>query len=172
MPVPLRQGLSDVACVARFGSSADPKAVLRDAGACMQYAGTNYLAILLAAAASFLFGAVWYGTLARLWMAAVGKTEAEIKGSGQTPVLYLVAIIAQLIMAWVLAGLIGHLGPGRVTLRNGLISGAFAWLGFVVTTLVVNHGFQGAKRSLTVIDSGHWLGVLLIQGAIIGAMGT
>jgi hypothetical protein len=137
----------------------------------MQFAGTNHWAIMLATAASFMFGAVWYGTLAKPWMAAVGKTEAEIKASGQAPVLYLVAIIAQLVMAWVLAGLIGHLGPGRVTLRNGVISGAFAWLGFVATTLAVNHGFQGAKRSLTVIDGGHWLGVLLIQGAIIGAMG-
>lgn len=138
----------------------------------MQYAGTNYWAIMLAAAASFMFGAVWYGALAKAWAAAVGKTEAEIKQAGPTPVLFLVAIVAQLIMAWVLAGMIGHLGPGRVTLRNGIISGAFVWFGFVATTLAVNHGFQGARRSLTVIDGGHWLGVLLIQGAIIGAMGT
>jgi hypothetical protein len=172
MPPPLRQGLFDVVCVARCGSPSDPKAVLHDAEATMQFAGTNYWAILLAAAVSFLFGAIWYGMLAQPWMEAVGKTEAEIKGSGQTPVLYLIAIIAQLVMAWVLAGLLGHLGLGQITLRNGLISGAFAWLGFVATTIAVNHGFQGAKRSLTVIDGGHWLGVLLIQGAIIGAMGV
>ncbi|MBM3524115.1 MAG: DUF1761 domain-containing protein, partial [Alphaproteobacteria bacterium] len=36
----------------------------------------------------------------------------------------------------------------------------------------VNHGFQGVKRALTVIDGGHWLGVLLIQGVIIGWMGV
>ncbi len=124
------------------------------------------------AAASFLFGAAWYGALARPWMAAVGKTEAETKASGQSPALYLVAMVAQLVMAWVLAGMIGHLGPGRVTFLNGLISGAFAWLGFVATTLAVNHGFQGVRRSLTLIDGAHWLGVLLIQGAIIGAMGV
>jgi hypothetical protein len=46
------------------------------------------------------------------------------------------------------------------------------WLGFVATTLVVNNTFQGAKRSLTYIDSGHWLGVLLLQGAIIGLLGV
>jgi uncharacterized membrane protein required for colicin V production len=106
-------------------------------------------------------------------MAAVGKTEQEIKASG-TPmaVLFVITIIAQLVMAWVLAGVIGHLGMGQVTLRNGLISGGLAWLGFVATTMVVNHGFQGAKRALTVIDGGHWLGVLLIQGAVIGWMGV
>lgn len=138
----------------------------------MQYAGTNYWAIALAAAASFLFGAVWYGALGKAWIAAVGKSEDEVRSSGQTPLLYLVAMGALLVMAWVLAGIIGHLGPGSVTLRNGLISGAFIWLGFVATTIVVNHGFQGANRTLTVIDGAHWLGVLLIQGAVIGAMGV
>ena len=75
-------------------------------------------------------------------------------------------------MAWVLAGLIGHLGAGQVTVRTGIISGVFCWLGFVVTTLAVNHAYQGARRALTLIDAGHWLGVLLIQGAVIGLMGV
>jgi hypothetical protein len=139
----------------------------------MAFAGVNYLSIALAAAAAFVFGGVWYGVLAKPWMAAVGKTEQEVKASGAPmAVLFLVTFIAQLVMAWVLAGIIGHLGPGQVTLRNGVISGGLAWLGFVATTMVVNHGFQGAKRALTVIDGGHWLGVLLIQGAIIGWMGV
>jgi hypothetical protein len=139
----------------------------------MAFAGVNYLAIALAAAAAFVFGGVWYGVFAGPWMAAVGKTEQEIKASG-TPmaVLFVVTFIAQLVMAWVLAGIIGHLGMGQVTLSNGQISGALAWLGFVATTMVVNHGFQGAKRALTVIDGGHWLGALLIQGGIIGWMGV
>ena len=75
-------------------------------------------------------------------------------------------------MAWVLADVIGYLGPGEVTFRNGVISGAFIWLGFVITTLSVNHAFQGAKRELTLIDGGHWLGVLLLQGSVIGLVGA
>ena len=139
----------------------------------MAFAGINYLAVILAAAAAFVFGGIWYRVLAKPWLAAAGKTEQDIKMSA-TPMalLLLITFIAQLVMAWVLAGLIGHLGPGQVTLRNGLISGGFVWLGFVATTMVVNHGFQGARRALTVIDGGHWLGVLLIQGAIIGWMGV
>ena len=53
-----------------------------------------------------------------------------------------------------------------------MITAAFMWLGFVITTLSVNNAFQGAKPALTVIDGGHWLGVLLLQGAIIGLMGA
>jgi hypothetical protein len=139
----------------------------------MAFAGINYLAIALAAIAAFVFGGIWYRALAKPWMAAVGKTEPDIKSSGgPMAVLLLVTLIAQLVMAWVLAGVIGHLGPGQVTLRNGLISAGFLWLGFVATTMVVNHGFQGATRALTAIDGGHWLGVLLLQGAIIGWIGV
>jgi len=136
----------------------------------MDFAGMNHLAIPLAAVASYAFGSVWYMTLAKPWMAALGKTEADLKAGPQVRP-FVMAFVMQLLMAWVLAGLIGHLGTGQVTLANGVISAAFCWAGFVLTTLVTNHGFQDAKGMLTVIDGGHWLGVLLIQGAVIGAMG-
>jgi hypothetical protein len=140
----------------------------------MAFAGMNYLAILTAAVASYIFGAVWYMALSKPWLAALGKNEAEIKGSdGKRPATpFIVAFVAQLVMAYVLAGLIAHLGPGHVTPRSGVISALFVWAGFVATTLVTNHGFQGAKRSLTVIDGLHWLGVLLIQGLVIGLIGV
>jgi hypothetical protein len=41
-----------------------------------------------------------------------------------------------------------------------------------MTSLIVNHAFQGAKRMLTLIDGGHWLGVLLIQSAVLILMTT
>ena len=59
-----------------------------------------------------------------------------------------------------------------MTLRNGLFSGLMIWAGFVMSSLVVNHQFQGAKGTLTFIDGGHWLGVLLIQSAVIVLMST
>jgi hypothetical protein len=140
----------------------------------MQFAGLNYFAIVLAAIVSFMFGWLWYGVLlSKQWIRAVGKTEDEIKGKGgPTPAPFVIAFIAQLIMAWILAGVIGHLGPGEVTLRNGLISAAVIWFGFVITTLTVNNTFQGSKRELTLIDGGHWLCVLLLQGAVIGLLGV
>jgi hypothetical protein len=90
----------------------------------------------------------------------------------RSPVPFIVSIVALLIMAWVLAGGIGHLGPGQVTLKNGVISALFMWLGFVITTLAVNYSFGQRRPMLIVIDGIHWLGVLVIQGAIVGAMGV
>lgn len=141
----------------------------------MDFAGMNYYAIPIAALASFLFGGVWYGVLSKPWLDAVGKTEADIRAASAgypIPPAFVIAIVSQLVMAWVLAGLIGHLGQNQVKISNGLISAAFVWIGFVATTLATNHGFQGQRVKLTLIDGGHWLGVLLIQGLIIGAFGV
>ena len=137
----------------------------------MTFAGMNYLAIVIAAAAAFVFSGIYYRIVGDAWMKAIGFSKKSMaKKSMRTPLL--IAAAADLIMAWVLAGLIAHLGPGQVTLKNGLVSGAFVWLGFVATTIAVNYAFGMRKPALSVIDSGHWLGVLLIMGAIIGAFGV
>lgn len=78
---------------------------------------------------------------------------------------------AQLVMAFILAGLIGHLGPDQVTVTNSVISAAIVWAGFVLTSMLVNHRYQGSCMSHSVIDGAHWLGVLLIQGLVIGLFG-
>lgn len=140
----------------------------------MHFAGLSLFAIVLAAVVSFMFGWLWYGILfPKQWMAAAGKTEADLKAQGgPTPTPFVISFVALLVMAWVLAGVIGHPGTGAITLRSGVIAGALMWLGFVATTLAVNHTFQGAKPVLTLLDGGHWLGVLLLQGAVIGWLGV
>lgn len=142
----------------------------------MHLTGINYWAVALAATASFVFGGIWYGVLSKQWMDAANVDEAFVnrRGAGPSPVPFIVAFLAQLFMAWMLAGVLLHLSRGGLPFspRNGIVSGALMWAGFVMTSLIVNHAFQGAKAKLTLIDGGHWLGVLLLQGAILGFMGT
>ena len=135
----------------------------------MAFAGINYLAILIAAAASFAFGAVWYRALGVQWMAAANVTAADMENYMGKPV-YVTAGVCQLVMAFLLAGAIGHLD--RVDLPGAPITAAFLWLGFVATSMTVNHRFQGKGWNLTLIDGGYWLIALLIQGGIIGALGV
>ncbi len=140
----------------------------------MSFGNLNYWPILIAAVASFAFGAVWYTMLSRQWLAARGRTAAEVQGeTGRSPVPFIISFVALLIMASMLSGILSHLARGgtEMSVRSGLISGFFLWLGFVITTMAVNHAFHGERRSLTLIDGGHWLGVLLIQGAILGWWG-
>jgi len=86
-----------------------------------------------------------------------------------SPVPFVISFVAELVMAWMLAGIIGHMG--QVTVKDGLISAFFVWLGFVITTMAVNHAYAKARPALTAIDGGHWLGVLLVQGLVIGLFG-
>lgn len=136
----------------------------------MTFAGLNYLAILLAALAAFGWGAIYYMTLSKQWLAAVGITKEQMQSRSAAP--FVISFIALIVMSWVLAGTLGHLGPGQVTIKNGIISGLFLWLGFIATTVFVNNAYPGRKYSLSVIDSIHWLGVVVIEGAVIGAMGV
>ena len=137
-------------------------------------AGLNPWMLPLAAIASFLFGGIWYTVLSKQWLAAANLDEAQLKGpGGPSPVPFVIAFVAQLFMAWMLSGLLLHMAkaglPGNI--KNGLITALFIWAGFIVTTLVVNHRFQKQSWALTFIDAGHWLGVLLIQGMILGQWG-
>jgi hypothetical protein len=90
------------------------------------------------------------------------------KFSGQIP--FFIAFAANLVMAWVLAGMVGHMGS--VTIRSAVISGLFAWAGFIVTTMLVNNAFTGRRHMLTVIDAGYWLVVLVLMGVVIGWIGV
>jgi hypothetical protein len=137
----------------------------------MKFAGIDYWAVVIAGIVGYAAGALWYWGWSKPWMEAQGFTPESMKAN-QSPVPYLLAFAANLVMAWMLAGVVGHLGTGAVTIRSGVISAAAVWLGFVVTTQTVNYSFGKRPLKLLLIDSGHWLTVLLLQGAVIGLMGV
>jgi hypothetical protein len=138
----------------------------------MTFSGINYIAVIIATLAGFGLGAVWYMVLGGVWLNAIGKTKEQLaKDEGPAKALpFIIALVALFIMALMLAGLMGHLGD--VSVRGGAITGLFVWVGFVITAMGVNHAFGGAKPMLTLIDGGHWLAVLLVMGAVIGAFGV
>jgi hypothetical protein len=135
----------------------------------------NYLSIFIAACAAWIFGGIYYTALSRPWMASQGKTmeqcKAEMEGKSKLAMVlpFVLAFVGALIMAWALYGVLVHLKTFSV--RAGMISGAIIWFGFILTTMTVNNAFHGKRPMLTVIDSLHWLGGLLIMGLIVGWMG-
>lgn len=126
----------------------------------------------IAGVIGYAVGAVWYGVLGSRWLAALGLTKSDIQDASGRPKSYapfIVALVADYVMAFVLYGIMGHVG--EITLRNGLISAAFVWAGFVITTLAVNNSFAMRSRALIWIDGGHWLLVLLVMGTVLGLLG-
>jgi hypothetical protein len=141
----------------------------------MTFAGINYVAIVIAAVLAFVASSVWYMSLSRSYAAALGKTADQMAEERKKPgafLPYIYALVANIIIGWMLAGLLGHLGAGQVTIGNGVVSAAFIWFGFILTTMIVNFSFSGRDRRLLVIDAGNWLIVLLVIGAVIGGMGV
>jgi|SRR6185312_13233494 len=142
----------------------------------MGFANVNILSIVVAAAAAWIFGGIYYTALSRQWIAAQGKTLEQCKAeqAGKSGLAktapFIIVFVSEVIMAWVLYGILFHLN--MFTLRGGVISAAFCWLGFVVTTVASNNAFGARRPMLTVIDSIAWLVAMLLMGAIIGAWGV
>jgi len=136
---------------------------------------TSYTGILLAAVAAWIFGAIYYTALGKPWLAAQGKTmeqcKAEQAGKSKLTMYlpFLLSFVGAVLMGVTLYGILTHIGA--FTARAGAISGAFCWLGFVLTTVAINNAYQGRRWSLTAIDAIHWLFVLIIVGAIVGWRG-
>ena len=130
----------------------------------------SWIAVVVATLVSMGIGAAWYSTLAKRWIAANGFTDEQIKSveANDTPIIYVFAALSHLVMAIVLSGVIFHGAGSEITIEDGLLTAFLIWLGFVLTSMTVNHRFQFKPWSLTVIDSGHYLAVMLAQGAIIG----
>jgi hypothetical protein len=129
----------------------------------------SYIAILAAALAAWVFGAVWYTVLGRTWMAASGISAEEIERRRQARKMPLapmaVSFICEIVMAVLLSLLLATLGVGD--LISGAIVGLVLGIGFIATSVLVNNMFQGRKLMLSVIDSAHWIIVLTIEGAVL-----
>ncbi|MCT4655641.1 MAG: DUF1761 domain-containing protein [Cohaesibacter sp.] len=131
----------------------------------------NWLSAVLSAFFGYGLGAVWYMTLAKPWMAAAGLSESDIKGPDgkQSPIPFIIAAFANLVIATMLYGILAHVGD--FTPWRGFVSGLMLWIGFVLTTQTVNYTYQMKPVRLLAIDSGYWLLNLCAQGTIQGWFG-
>jgi hypothetical protein len=130
----------------------------------------NWLAVLLAFISSMAIGFVWYmpAVLGKRWMAAIGKTEEDLKNISGGAGIWVPMMVAAALTAILLAVLISKLG-----LDNPVAGGWFALvlaLVFRAGGHVIHNGFAGRPAAVTLIDSGHDLLAMTVAGAIIGAM--
>lgn len=132
----------------------------------MEFLGIDIIAVIVAAVATFAFGAVYYTVLGKAWMDAVGTTEAEIKKT-RSAVPFITSFVSLVVMASVLSAYFAQQSEGVVSPGDAVASAVVLWLGLIVTSMATNNAFQAAKVKLTILDSIHWLGVVVIQGQVI-----
>jgi Protein of unknown function (DUF1761) len=124
----------------------------------------NSAAVLAALIAGWVVGWIYYGLVGNLWKESAATSD---KGGGFTPRRQIFGGIAQVIMTIMLGSFmqrLNYMGP-----YGGVHTAWLLWLGFVMTTILVNYANLGKRLGLALIDSVHWLLVLTVMGLIIGS---
>ena len=124
--------------------------------------------MLLAALAAWIFGAIWYTALSKPYQRALGLDPEQGKGQKMPLAPMLTSFLCELVMAFVLYQLLT--GFGVQGLQGGAVVGLVLGVGFMATTTLVNNMFQGARPMLSVINCAHWIGVAVIEGAVLAAL--
>jgi hypothetical protein len=78
-----------------------------------------------------------------------------------------VALVANLVLSFVLAHLIGIAGTKLFT--DGFKLGVIVWLGFMAPPLFAQHIFEGRRANLFAINASYWLLAMAFGGAILAA---
>lgn len=124
----------------------------------------NYWAILVSAVLAQVIGALWYSKylFADVWMKHV-KIDFKKMKPEVTP--FIVAFVGALVMAYVLSYMVDY--AEALSVLDGLIVAAWIWLGFVFTPEVISSQFNKKPFELVLIDTGHYLAVLVMMGGIL-----
>src|SRR5947209_4346317 len=95
----------------------------------MQHFSINYLALVVAAIARFVFGWIWYSPLlfGKRWMSLTNCSPDQMKS--RMPMLAPVDLICNFVMAFVLVHAVHY--AGAASAGTGAAVGFFNWLGFV-----------------------------------------
>ncbi len=128
----------------------------------------NWLTIIVAAAAGFFVGGLWYGPImGKAWMAEHGFTE-EALAKGNMVQIYGTTFVLSLISAFFLGHLLAHFNPKPV--QTMMISTGIA-LGFIIPAIGTNYLFSRASLKLFLIDAGYWLLFYAAMGAVFVVLG-
>ena len=129
----------------------------------MDPSAINWLAVVVAALATFLVGGLWYSPLLveRPWRAAVGELPP-----GNQARIFGLSFVASLIGAVNLAFFLS--GP-TTTLSFGITAGALVGLGWLATGLATTYLFERRPLRLWLIDAGYHAVTFMLMGVILGA---
>lgn len=133
---------------------------------------TNLLTIVLAAAAFFAIGALWYGPLfGKPWRALNGVTDEMVKAGprpGQNPIWLIMALAFafELLIALVLAHQFAMTTPsdrGKMMIAIGYGAAIMA------PALGINYLFQTRPGKLFAIDAGYFVVGMAAMGGVFAA---
>lgn len=134
----------------------------------MEATGINYPAVLVAAAAYWLLGALWFSPALffKPWLKGMGKTQEQIKKSF-SPLFYLWALVAAFLASYGIARVCDWSGANGAD--DGALVGLLAGVCFVLPVVIITDVFEHRPKSLSLINLFYHVVGLIIAGIIIGA---
>jgi hypothetical protein len=122
----------------------------------------NYLAIVVAAVAVFVFAALYYTLLA-----GEGAKLGAAWAKASRPSVWLMALelLKALVVASIMAVLVAL--TGAIDLAGGLLLAVPLWVAFPVVLLVGSVTQENVPWKLAAIHAGDWLVKLLLVAAIV-----
>lgn len=125
----------------------------------------NWLAVILAAASSFVLGGAWYGALfGDAWLKAAGLTKAQAMASNKALIFggsFVLSLIASATFAM-------FLGP-NIDAMTGALYGLCAGLCWGAASYGISYLFEMRPLSLWLINGGYHTLQFTLIGLILGA---
>jgi surface polysaccharide O-acyltransferase-like enzyme len=128
---------------------------------------TNYPAVIVAAIAYWVLGALWYGVLfSKPWMALEHMTEEQVKS--MNPVLpYVITLVVNVLIAYSLAQIC--IWRNADTAGRGASVGVLLWIGFVGPVTFTTYMYEMRSKELFAINQFFPLAGFVLMGGILGA---
>jgi len=128
------------------------------------FEGINLLAVLVAGFAAFVIGSLWYSVLfGKLWMKLAGVKKD--KKDPYMPVRFLVYLVGQLVMAFILAHFL--IFANAVSYVEGLTTAFWLWLGFIAPITIGGVLWEKKSINLFVLNNVYNLIALGVMSAIL-----
>lgn len=128
------------------------------------FEGINLLAVLAAGAAAFVIGSLWYTVFfGKLWM-KLAEVKKQYKDS-YMPVRFLVYLLVQLVMAFVLAHFL--IFTNAVTYLEGLTTVFWLWLGFIAPITIGGVLWEKKSINLFVLNNAYNLIAMGVMSVIL-----
>lgn len=128
------------------------------------FQNVNWLAVLVASAAYYVIGALWYTILGNGWMKAAGLSREVIR-QDFNKVGYLITFLAEIILVAFMAGLISFMKLNSAS--EGAQFGLIVGLIFSGLTTYIHYIYAMRPRMLIWFDAGYTTVASMVAGMIL-----
>src|SRR3989338_5024454 len=127
----------------------------------------NYLAVLVAAAASMAVGFLWYGPLfGNMWKQLMGITDKDMKKMKMSPrTSMILGFITALVISCTLAHFLIYMNISGIA--DALLAAFLIWIGFVATVQIGAVLWEGKPWKLFFLNTAHNLVSLSVMASIL-----